>query len=475
MNQWKSAHAVATNKRTLEDAMDGADVFLGLSAKDTVSQDMVASMAENPLIFAMANPDPEITPEKIQQVRDDAIIATGRSDYPNQVNNVLGFPYIFRGALDVQATTINEDMKVAAAKAIAALAREDVPDEVAAAYAESRLQYGRNYIIAKPFDGRMISRVAPAVAQAAMDSGVAKRPIIDMDAYRNELSARLDPTASSLQLIFERVRANPMRIVFAEGEEEKIIRAAALWRANGYGTPVLVGREDHVSEVMSSVGLGSVQPLEVRNAETSEDTQRYVDYLYERRQRKGDLLRDCKRMINLDRNVFAACMVGLGDADAMVTGLTRSYWASLDRVSRVLEPAGWTACLRSYPDHHPGQDRVRRRQHHPPTTVARGVGGCRSPSRGPGPGPRPRTPGRDVILFDFWQPSWGPDGRGGARRGRHSRPAGGRFRIRRRDVGGRGLRSRTHASIPILPTVRTGERTHHAGFARRKYRLSVGQ
>ena len=339
MNQWKSAHAVATDKRTLDEVMEGADVFLGLSAKDTVSQDMVASMAPNPLIFAMANPDPEITPEKIQQVRDDAIIATGRSDYPNQVNNVLGFPYIFRGALDVQATTINEDMKVAAAKAIAALAREDVPDEVAAAYAESRLQYGRNYIIAKPFDGRMISRVAPAVAQAAMDSGVAKRPIIDMDAYRNELSARLDPTASSLQLIFERVRANPMNIVFAEGEEEKIIRAAALWRANGYGTPILVGREKHVREVMESVGLGSIPPLDVRNAATSEDTRRYVDFLYERRQRKGDLLRDCQRMVNLDRNVFAACMVGMGDADAMVTGLTRSYWASLERVSRVLEPA----------------------------------------------------------------------------------------------------------------------------------------
>ena len=251
----------------------------------------------------------------------------------------MGFPYIFRGALDVQATTINDEMKIAAAEAIAMLARDDVPDEVAAAYKESRLQYGRTYIIAKPFDRRMISRVASAVAQAAMDSGVARKPIIDMDAYRNELSARLDPTASSLQLIFERVRANPRRVVFAEGEEEKIIRAAALWRANGHGTPVLIGNPERVKETMESLGLGAIAPLEVRNPGNSEETSAYIDLLYGIRQRQGSLLRDCQRLVTLDRNVFAACMVAAGDADAMITGLTRSYWASLERVSYVLRPA----------------------------------------------------------------------------------------------------------------------------------------
>ena len=338
MNQWKSAHAAKTETRTLAEALAGADVFIGLSAKDAVSAEMVASMADNPVVFAMANPDPEITPEAIAAVRGDAIVATGRSDYPNQVNNVLGFPYIFRGALDVHASTINDAMKIAAAEAIAALAREDVPDEVAAAYAGTRLQYGTDYILPTPFDPRMISRVAPAVAKAAMESSVARRPIIDMDGYARELSARLDPTATSLHLVFERARARPKRVVFAEGEEEKVIRAAALWRAGGHGTPLLVGRAERIAATMKSIGLGDVAPLEVYNADLSGETERYVELLYRRRQRRGALRRDCQRWINQDRNVFAACMVACGDADAMVTGLTRSYWGSLEKVLRVLDP-----------------------------------------------------------------------------------------------------------------------------------------
>jgi malate dehydrogenase (oxaloacetate-decarboxylating)(NADP+) len=337
MNQWKSAHAANTEARTLAEAMVGADALFGLSAKGTVTSAMVATMADKPIIFAMANPDPEITPEEIGTVRDDAIIATGRSDYPNMVNNVLGFPYIFRGALDVQASTINDAMKIAAAEAIAALAREDVPDEVAAAYSGMRLQYGADYILPKPFDPRMLSRVAPAVAKAAMDSGVARRPIIDMEAYRNELSARLDPSASSLHLIFERARAAPKRVVFAEGEEEKVIRAASLWRNGGYGTPVLVGNGDRIEATMKAIGLGDVPPFEVHNARQTDSTRGYVEMLYRRLQRRGALLRDCQRWVNQDRNVFAACMVAAGDADAMVTGLTRSYWGSLEKVLRVLD------------------------------------------------------------------------------------------------------------------------------------------
>jgi malate dehydrogenase (oxaloacetate-decarboxylating)(NADP+) len=338
MNQWKSALAADTRARSLADAMKGADVFLGLSAKGAVDGDMVASMADKPIIFAMANPDPEITPEEIQAVREDAIVATGRSDYPNQVNNVLGFPYIFRGALDVQASEINDAMKIAAAEAIAALAREDVPDEVAAAYSGNRLRYGANYILPTPFDPRMISRVPPAVARAAMDSGVARHPIVDMEAYGRELSARLDPTASSLHHIFERVRENPRRVVFAEGEEEKMIRAAALWRSGGYGDPILIGREDRIEATIRAGGLGDLAPFDIRNPRQSETNERYVNMLYERNQRRGALRRDCVRWVSFDRNVYAACMVACNDADAMITGLTRNYWGALEKVRRVLDP-----------------------------------------------------------------------------------------------------------------------------------------
>ncbi|WP_042690682.1 phosphate acyltransferase, partial [Azospirillum sp. B506] len=299
--------------------------------------EMVKSMAAKPIIFALANPDPEITPEEVKAVRSDAIVATGRSDYPNQVNNVLGFPYLFRGALDVRATTINEAMKIAAAKALAALAREDVPDEVDAAYSGRRLRYGPDYIIPVPFDPRLIVTVPAAVAQAAMESGVARKPILDLTSYKHSLRTRLDPTADSLELILEKVRTNPRRVVFAEGEEERTIRAAMAFRAHGYGTPVLIGREEVIKEQLAAMGQGHVQ-FEIHNARLSDANRRYADHLYRRLQRKGALLRDCQRMVNQDRNVFAACMVAQGDAHAMVTGLTRSFGVAYEEIRRVIDP-----------------------------------------------------------------------------------------------------------------------------------------
>ncbi len=337
MNQWKSAHAVETEARTLAEALDGADVFFGLSAAGAVTQDMVRAMADKPIIFAMANPDPEITPEDARAVRPDASIATGRADYPNQVNNVLGFPFIFRGALDVRASAINDAMKIAAAEALARLAREDVPDEVAAAYSGQRLRYGSDYIIPAPFDPRLIWAVPSAVAQAAMDSGVARKPILDMAAYKRTLRARLDPTAASLELIFEKVQRQPQRVVFAEGEEEMTIRAALIYADSGYGTPVLIGREERIRATMAAMGLSSAAPLEIHNARLSTSNRRYTEFLYERQQRHGMLYRDCQRLVNLDRNVFAACMVVCGDADAMVTGVTRNSFDVLDEVTRVIE------------------------------------------------------------------------------------------------------------------------------------------
>ncbi len=337
MNQWKSAHAVETKARSLAEAIEGADVFFGLSAKGAVDRAMVRAMADKPIIFAMANPDPEITPEEVRAVRSDAIIATGRSDYPNQVNNVLGFPYIFRGALDVRASTINDVMKIAAAEALAGLAREDVPDEVAAAYSGERLTYGPDYIIPAPFDPRLIWAVPSAVAKAAMDSGVARKPILDMDAYKRSLRGRLDPTAAGLELVFERVRAEPKRVVFAEGEEEKTIRAALLFAGNGYGVPVLIGREERIHATMAAMGLTARDLLEIHNARLSQDNKRYTEFLYARQQRYGMLYRDCQRQVNLDRNVFAACMVACGDADAMVSGVTRNSFDVLDEVTRVIE------------------------------------------------------------------------------------------------------------------------------------------
>jgi malate dehydrogenase (oxaloacetate-decarboxylating)(NADP+) len=337
MNQWKSAHAVKTNKRTLADALEGADMFMGLSSKNAVTKEMVKSMAKNPIIFAMANPDPEITPEEVYSVRKDAIVATGRSDYPNQVNNVMGFPYIFRGALDVRARTINEEMKIAAAEAIAALAREDVPDEVAAAYAGRKMEYGPEYIIPAPFDPRLMTTVPVAVAQAAMKSGVARKPILDIEAYRKELAARRDPTANSMQQIFDAVRENPQRIIFAEGEEEKIIRAAVQWRDNGYGKPILVGRTDRVQALLKKMSIANWQDIEIANAAVSKHTDQYIEYLYPRLNRQGFLYRDVARMVKNDRNIFAACMLAMGHGDAMITGATRNYTVSLDNITRVID------------------------------------------------------------------------------------------------------------------------------------------
>jgi malate dehydrogenase (oxaloacetate-decarboxylating)(NADP+) len=337
MNQWKSAHAIRTDARSLDDAMAGSDVFLGLSVKGAVTPKMVKSMAARPIIFAMANPDPEITPEEVAAIRDDAIMATGRSDYPNQMNNVLGFPYIFRGALDVRARTINDEMKIAAAQALAQLARTDVPDEVAAAYHGSRLHFGPDYIIPVPFDPRLIATIPPAVAKAAMESGVAGKMIVDLDVYAAELSARLDPIAGSLQSIFEKVRARPRRIVFAEGEEDRMIRAANAYASMGLGEAILIGREAEIEKTLSAKGLELNENVTVLNARLSERNVDYATFLYERLQRQGFLLRDCQRMVNQDRNIFAACMVALKDADGLVTGLTRNFSVAYENVRQAID------------------------------------------------------------------------------------------------------------------------------------------
>jgi malate dehydrogenase (oxaloacetate-decarboxylating)(NADP+) len=338
MNQWKSAHANDTPLRTLEEAMVGADIFFGLSVKGALTPEMVKTMAPNPIIFAMANPDPEIAPEDAKKVREDVIIATGRSDYANQVNNVLGFPYIFRGALDVRAKTINLEMKIAATHALADLAREDVPDEVAAAYRGARPKFGREYIIPVPFDPRLIHVVPIAVAKAAMASGVARRPIVDLAAYKAQLSARRDPIAGAMQRIVDRVRRMPKRVVFAEGEEEQVVRAAYSFVNQGLGAAVLVGREERVRAAADAAGLDlDDKGIEIHNARLSHRNALYAQFLYERLQRRGYLLRDCQRLINQDRNYFGAAMVAQGDADAMVTGVTRNFSIALEEVRRVID------------------------------------------------------------------------------------------------------------------------------------------
>ncbi len=338
MNQWKSAHATTTKARSLAEALVGADVFLGLSVKDAMTQDMVRVMADKPIIFACANPDPEIAPEDVLAVRPDAIVATGRSDYPNQINNVLGFPYIFRGALDVRARTINEDMKIAAANALAELAREDVPDEVAAAYHTARPKFGPGYIIPVPFDPRLISTVSVAVAKAAMASGVARRPIADLDRYRNELAQRLDPVASIVQRVVARVRAAPKRVVFAEGEEEAVIRAAISYQNNGLGQAILVGNPERIRDTARRGGIEGLDELNIQFAPESPRTPEYAEALYRRWQRQGALHRDCVRQVTYDRNIFAASIVAAGHADAMITGVTRNYSVALADVRHVLDP-----------------------------------------------------------------------------------------------------------------------------------------
>ena len=337
MNQWKSAHAANTGLRTLEEAMEGADVFLGVSAKGAVTPEMVASMADNPVIFAMANPDPEITPEEAHAVRADAIVATGRSDYPNQVNNVLGFPYLFRGALDIHARAINDEMKIACAEALAELAREDVPDEVAIAYGQ-KLSFGRDYIIPTPFDPRLIYRIPPAVARAGMDTGVARRPIVDMDRYVQDLQARMDPTASVLSSISARAKAAQARMIFAEGDDVRVLRAAVNYQRAGYGKALVVGREADVKDKLEGVGLGDAyRELEVVNAANTRYLDTYRDFLYKRLQRKGFDMQDAHRLSARDRHVFASLMLAHGHGDGMITGATRKSAQVMELINHVFD------------------------------------------------------------------------------------------------------------------------------------------
>ncbi len=337
LDEWRAAHAIETPHRTLKEAIVGADLFLGLSAPGVLTAEMLMTMNEKPIIFAMANPDPEITPEEATEARPDAIVATGRSDYPNQVNNVLGFPYIFRGAIDVRASTINYEMKIAAARAIAELARQDVHDEVAAAYGR-KMRYGPEYIIPAPFDPRLISQVPVAVAKAAMDSGVARKPIIDIKGYEQRLAARLDPTAAMLQVLHDKVRANPKRMVFAEGEDERVIRAAVTYVRSGLGEAILIGRDEEIRDTAQKLGLDGTDELTIMNARLSDRVPAYTEFFYERMQRRGRLHRDAQRMVQQDRHTFAACMLAMGDADGMVSGVTRKSAVVLDRIQEVLDP-----------------------------------------------------------------------------------------------------------------------------------------
>ena len=339
MDQWKSAHAIDTKNRTLEEAINGADVFLGLSAKGALKKELVKTMAKNPIIFACANPDPELTPEEIMEVRDDAIIATGRSDYPNQVNNLIGFPYIFRGALDVRATTINEEMKVAAANAIAKLAREDVPDEVVAAMGGDRPKYGKDYIIPSTFDPRLISVIPAAVAKAAMDSGVAKKDIKDFEVYKDQLKQRLDPSVTIMQGINSHIKKNLKKIVFADGEDENTLKAAIAFKNSKLGIPILVGKKEKIKERIKEIGYNENFDIEIVNSQDSEKREKYVSYLFKKIQREQGLLkRDCDRLVRNDRVIWASCMVACGDADGAVTGNTRRFGASLDKVTQVIDP-----------------------------------------------------------------------------------------------------------------------------------------
>ena len=339
VDQFKSAHAVDTDRRTLEEALEGADIFLGLSAKGALKPEMLAKMAPQPIIFAMANPDPEITPPDAKAARPDCIIATGRSDYPNQVNNVLGFPFIFRGALDVRATAINDHMKIAAAHAIAQLAREQVPEEVAAAYGGQSMQFGRDYIIPAPFDPRLMEVVSSAVARGAMESGVARKPILDFDAYRHSLKSRLNPTTSVLTQVYAKAKLNPKRVVFAEAEDEVVLRAAVQFKEGGYGEPLLVGRDQAVRDKLKELGIEHPDSFEIHNSAISPHVPAMVELLYERLQRRGFMQRDVKRMVNQDRNVFASLLVKLGHADAMITGITRPFAQSMREIRQVLDPA----------------------------------------------------------------------------------------------------------------------------------------
>ena len=340
LNQWKSAHAIQTKNRTLDQAIKGADVFLGLSAKGVLTKKMVKNMAKNPIIFACANPDPEITPEEVNEVRSDAIVATGRSDYPNQVNNLIGFPYIFRGALDVRAKTINEEMKIAAVNAIASLAREDVPDEVAAAMGGGeRPKYGKEYIIPSTFDPRLISVIPIAVAKAAIKSGVARKKIKDFEIYKEQLKQRLDPSVTILQGINNQIKKTQKKVVFADGEDENTLKAAIAFKNSNLGIPILVGKKEKIKERLKEIGLSENFHIEITNSTDKNKRNKYVNFLFKKLQREQGLLeRDCDRMVRNDRVIWSSCMVSCGDADAMVTGNTRRYSSSLDKVTKVIEP-----------------------------------------------------------------------------------------------------------------------------------------
>ena len=339
LDQWKSAHAIDTKLRTLKDAIKGADVFLGLSTKNVLSKDMIKTMAKNPIVFALANPDPEINPEDVHEARDDAIVATGRSDYPNQVNNFIGFPYIFRGALDVRAKTINEEMKVAAAHAIAELTRENVPDEVAAAMGGERPKYGKEYIIPSTFDPRLISVIPVAVAKAAMKSGVARKKIENLEVYKDQLRQRLDPSLTIMLGINSQIKKNKKRVVFADGEDENTLKAAIAFKNNGLGIPVLIAKKEIVKKKLKEIGLDENYNIEIINSTDNEKREKYAKFLYGKIQRKEGLLeRDCDRLVRNDRVVWGACMVSCGDVDAMVTGNTRRYTSTLDKVKRVVDP-----------------------------------------------------------------------------------------------------------------------------------------
>jgi len=339
LNQWKSAHAISTKNRTLEDAIENADVFLGLSTAGVLKKDMVKKMANNPIIFACANPDPEITPEEIEEVRDDAIIATGRSDYPNQVNNLIGFPYIFRGALDVRAKTINEEMKTAAAKAIAKLAKEIVPEEVAAAMGGETPSYGREYIIPSTFDPRLISVIPVAVAKAAMKSGVARKNIENFEIYSEQLKQRLDPSVTIMQGINSQIKKNKKRVVFADGEDENTLKAAIAFKNSNLGIPIIVAKEKVVKERLKEIGYGDNFDIEIVNSTKKKMREKYVNFLFKKLQREEGLLeRDCDRMVRNDRVIWGSCMVACGDADAMVTGNTRRYAQSLQKIKKVVNP-----------------------------------------------------------------------------------------------------------------------------------------
>ena len=339
LNQWKSIHAIDTNARTLNDAIKDADVFLGLSAKGALTKNMVKKMAKNPIIFACANPDPEITPEEIEEVRDDAIIATGRSDYPNQVNNLIGFPYIFRGALDVRSKTINEEMKVAAAHAIANLAKEDVPDEVVAAMGGERPHYGKEYIIPSTFDPRLISVIPAAVAKAAIETGVARIKIDDFETYKDQLKQRLDPTVTIMQGINSYIKKKPKKVVFADGEDQNTLKAAIAFKNSKLGLPILIGKEELIKDQIRKIGYNENFDIEIVNSKDKSKREKYVKYLFKKLQReKGMLERDCDRIIRNDRVIWSACMVANGDADAMITGNTRRYSSSLEKIIKVVDP-----------------------------------------------------------------------------------------------------------------------------------------